>query len=244
MPWTFLIIYNGYCNNCNCLLLQVPAGPVSSIHVPPSCTLPSSSCTLPNQANIPTYEIITSCQPRVMYSNGYYFTTFSPTNNSYSSPSNSNSYPSPTNSTAYSPSTNNNSYSSPANYSTTAAYSTQPTATYNTYSSTQPTTYINPSTTYSQSSGVSAGPCYTCSCSCQGSLQWTISPNQATWYIIQWTFAKPNHVINTKPNHVKHCTVEHHQTKQHDTLYNEPFPNQTTWYNVQLSITKPNHVIP
>jgi hypothetical protein len=29
-------------------------------------------------SQIPTYEIITSCQPRVVYSNGYYITSFAP----------------------------------------------------------------------------------------------------------------------------------------------------------------------
>ena len=31
---------------------------------------------------IPTYEIVTSCQPAVVYSNGYYYTSFVPPNNS------------------------------------------------------------------------------------------------------------------------------------------------------------------
>merc|ERR1719400_1334970 len=29
-------------------------------------------------ASVPTYEIVTSCQPSVMYSNGYYYTSFVP----------------------------------------------------------------------------------------------------------------------------------------------------------------------
>ena len=31
---------------------------------------------------IPTYEIVTSCQPAVVYSNGFYYTSFVPPNNS------------------------------------------------------------------------------------------------------------------------------------------------------------------
>jgi hypothetical protein len=41
----------------------------------------SSSSTTPNNL-IPTYEIVTSCQPAVVYSNGYYYTSFVPPNNS------------------------------------------------------------------------------------------------------------------------------------------------------------------
>ncbi|XP_023325840.1 putative nucleotidyltransferase FAM46C [Eurytemora carolleeae] len=90
---------------------QVQPGAVTPLNQP-------SQCSLPSQTNIPTYEIITSCQPRVLYSNGYYFTTFP--------------NPGSTNTTSY------------------------------------------PDTS------ASSAPCYTCSCSCQGSLQWTISPNQTT----------------------------------------------------------------
>lgn len=95
---------------------------------------------LPAQANIPTYEIITSCQPRVMYSNGYYFTTF--TNTSSGQPV----------------------YTSTADQSNQQSYAT----------------YSSPANNNNNNSAVTSPPCFTCSCQCQGSLQWSISPNQTT----------------------------------------------------------------
>ena len=68
-----------------------PAPPTSYQAPPPQCPpptitvhntslpppVPAPHCISTNQ-NIPTYEIVTSCQPSVIYSNGYYYTSFSP----------------------------------------------------------------------------------------------------------------------------------------------------------------------
>ena len=54
-----------------------PSLPPTSYHsVPPPQTQTISHCI--SNPNIPTYEIVTSCQPSVIYSNGYYYTSFSP----------------------------------------------------------------------------------------------------------------------------------------------------------------------
>lgn len=59
-----------------------PPPPPTSYHSappPPMSSLPSpaiSHCI--SNPNIPTYEIVTSCQPSVIYSNGYYYTSFLP----------------------------------------------------------------------------------------------------------------------------------------------------------------------
>lgn len=53
-------------------------------HAPPPVVAPLPPPTvhqvqcIPTNSNIPTYEIVTSCQPSVMYSNGYYYTSFVP----------------------------------------------------------------------------------------------------------------------------------------------------------------------
>ena len=47
----------------------------------PSQPQPPQGC-VSHQQSIPTYEIVTSCQPTVMYSNGYYYTSFVPPTNS------------------------------------------------------------------------------------------------------------------------------------------------------------------
>merc|ERR1719474_503517 len=46
---------------------------------------PPPSQPPPCVAAIPTYEIVTSCQPSVMYSNGYYYTSFVPPPNATNS---------------------------------------------------------------------------------------------------------------------------------------------------------------
>lgn len=57
-----------------------PAPPPPVTSCPPSCvSAPAPQrCVSNHGANIPTYEIVTSCQPTVMYSNGYYYTSFVP----------------------------------------------------------------------------------------------------------------------------------------------------------------------
>jgi len=51
--------------------------PVTSTTAAPAMVTPMTPTNL-----IPTYEIVTSCQPAVVYSNGYYYTSFVPPNNS------------------------------------------------------------------------------------------------------------------------------------------------------------------
>ena len=73
-------------------LLQVAhTAPPPTLSAPPMLAPPPSlavQCTPPPPpppsqpppcvASVPTYEIVTSCQPSVMYSNGYYYTSFAP----------------------------------------------------------------------------------------------------------------------------------------------------------------------
>ena len=40
------------------------------------------------------------------------------------------------------------------------------------------TTFPTPAPSYTQAATQQQQPCYSCSCSCQGSLQWTFSQNQ------------------------------------------------------------------
>ena len=126
--------------------------PAPLAHPAPSPVHHPAPSPLPNNTNIPTYEIITSCQPRVMYSNGYYFTTFSNQTNQ------------PTN------------YNNPTNY--TAQPSQNSCSTYTTSPPQQSYAYSSPAN--NSNSTVTTAPCFTCSCQCQGSLQWSISPNQTT----------------------------------------------------------------
>merc|ERR1719347_599365 len=74
--------------------------PQTTIPVQHTTTLPPPQGTIPPQPpvhiqqtnnNIPTYEIVTSCQPSVVYSNGYYYTSFTPpTNHPHSQPTQQN----------------------------------------------------------------------------------------------------------------------------------------------------------
>ena len=53
--------------------------PSLAVQCPPPPSQPPPPCMAPVQpASVPTYEIVTSCQPSVMYSNGYYYTSFVP----------------------------------------------------------------------------------------------------------------------------------------------------------------------
>ena len=69
-----------------------PSGPPPPVGPPPPLTVhhnqvpppPPTTCISQHQ-NIPTYEIVTSCQPSVMYSNGYYYTSFVPPPNATNS---------------------------------------------------------------------------------------------------------------------------------------------------------------
>lgn len=69
-----------------------PSGPPPPVGPPPPLTVhhnqvpppPPTPCISQHQ-NIPTYEIVTSCQPSVMYSNGYYYTSFVPPPNATNS---------------------------------------------------------------------------------------------------------------------------------------------------------------
>jgi len=58
--------------------LPVQHGPPPAAAPLPPPTVHQVQC-IPTNNNIPTYEIVTSCQPSVMYSNGYYYTSFVPT---------------------------------------------------------------------------------------------------------------------------------------------------------------------
>ena len=61
--------------------------PPTSVHQVPSTQIPMpeqqpiSTTNCSTAAAIPTYEIVTSCQPAVIYSNGYYYTSFISTSN-------------------------------------------------------------------------------------------------------------------------------------------------------------------
>ena len=67
-----------------------PPPPPTSYHSappPPLTSLPTpaiSHCI--SNPNIPTYEIVTSCQPSVIYSNGYYYTSFVPPSTTTTAP--------------------------------------------------------------------------------------------------------------------------------------------------------------
>jgi len=66
-----------------------PTGPPPPVGPPPPITVhhnqvPPPQCISQHQT-IPTYEIVTSCQPSVMYSNGYYYTSFVPPPNATNS---------------------------------------------------------------------------------------------------------------------------------------------------------------
>jgi len=63
--------------------LPPPVGPPPPITVHHN-QVPPPQCISQHQ-NIPTYEIVTSCQPSVMYSNGYYYTSFVPPPNATNS---------------------------------------------------------------------------------------------------------------------------------------------------------------
>lgn len=62
--------------------VDITTQPPPSVHQVPSIQVPilgqqqisTTNCSTP--AVIPTYEIVTSCQPAVIYSNGYYYTSF------------------------------------------------------------------------------------------------------------------------------------------------------------------------
>ena len=52
--------------------------PSLAVQCTPPPPPPPPSQPPPCVASVPTYEIVTSCQPSVMYSNGYYYTSFAP----------------------------------------------------------------------------------------------------------------------------------------------------------------------
>lgn len=65
-----------------------PSGPPPPVGPPPPLTVHHNQVPTPcisQHQNIPTYEIVTSCQPSVMYSNGYYYTSFVPPPNATNS---------------------------------------------------------------------------------------------------------------------------------------------------------------
>ena len=62
-----------------------PPAPPPPACPPPPLTVHHSGVPASQQQNIPTYEIVTSCQPSVMYSNGYYYTSFVPPPNATNS---------------------------------------------------------------------------------------------------------------------------------------------------------------
>merc|ERR1712141_972818 len=57
-----------------CQQTAVPPPPNGHLAVPCQQQLTQQVSAQP--AHIPTYEIVTSCQPAVVYSNGYYYTSF------------------------------------------------------------------------------------------------------------------------------------------------------------------------
>jgi hypothetical protein len=104
------------------------------------------------RSQIPTYEIITSCQPRVVYSNGYYITSFAPP------------------SSGVPPAAEGNDAATAAAPCYTLSTIAAPTAVVSSTSS--------PTLLYSTQTAAGGGgtPCFSCSCSSSGvPAQWTIT---------------------------------------------------------------------